>query len=161
MAGVAVLDDAAGDDGDGASASEGFWGSPIVVHTHTVEAEAGSASADSSEIVSEAEGAAFHRMPTSSFTALVVPLVIKGSGRPLPIPKEYGKAISTVKDSVRALRRTIRDMGLEDTQRKELQAAVQASFREWLASSGQLRQVTDLVRLQREATRHAKSASSS
>jgi len=146
---------------NGSGGADGYWGLPLIVHTHSPEAEP--ELREGTEGVSEGEGATFHKLAPSGFSALVVPVVglKSASGAPvLPLPEEYAKALATQRDSVRALRRAIREMGLEEGQRKELQSAVQASFREWLATSGNLRQVTDLVRLQRESSKLERTSSS-
>lgn len=160
LAGVRILPDS-DKPRDGTGGTDGYWGLPLIVHTHSPEAEP--EVHEGSDGLSEAEGATYHKLSPAGFSALVVPVVgLKPtSGAPLlPLPEEYAKALTTQRNSVRALRRAIREMGLEDAQRKELQAAVQANFREWLATSGNLRQVTDLVRLQRESSRLERTGSS-
>ena len=39
---------------------------------------------------------------------------------------------------------------LDDARKRELQTVIQAHFKEWLHSSGNLRQVYDLARMERE-----------
>ena len=39
---------------------------------------------------------------------------------------------------------------LDDNRKRELQTVIQAHFKEWLHSSGNLRQVYDLARMERE-----------
>lgn len=39
---------------------------------------------------------------------------------------------------------------LEEQRKKELQAVIQAHFKEWLVNSGNMRQIYDLARLERE-----------
>ena len=52
----------------------------------------------------------------------------------------------------------IKEAGLDDGPRHELQVAVQAHFRDWLVASGQVRQVADLVRLHREDSKERSSS---
>ena len=39
---------------------------------------------------------------------------------------------------------------LDDARKRELQAVIQAHFKEWLNASGNMRQVYDLARMERE-----------
>ena len=44
------------------------------------------------------------------------------------------------------LQAAVREASLEEARRRELQAAIQAHFREWLLTSGNMRQILDLSR---------------
>lgn len=65
----------------------------------------------------------------------------------MPLPSDYRDAMKARLRQVREVRREIRDAGLDQDQQGTLQGAIQAHFREWLLSSGRLRQVSDLVRI--------------
>jgi len=68
-------------------------------------------------------------------------------GRAVPLPAAYEAAMKARLRQVREVRRNIRDAALSQEQQAALQSAIQAHFREWLLSSGRLRQVSDLVRI--------------
>lgn len=68
-------------------------------------------------------------------------------GNAIPLPEPYSEAMRARLKQVREVRRHIRDAGLSAEQQSTLQGAIQAHFREWLLSSGRLRQVSDLVRI--------------
>jgi TBCC domain-containing protein 1 len=68
---------------------------------------------------------------------------------PFAVPPEYVRALDTKVRAVASLRSALRDAGLGEHARRELQATIQAFFREWLTSSGSMRQVYDLARIER------------
>ncbi len=43
---------------------------------------------------------------------------------------------------------------LDDNKKRELQSVIQSHFKEWLLSSGNMRQVYDLARMEREPPQH-------
>ena len=43
---------------------------------------------------------------------------------------------------------------LDDSKKRELQSVIQSHFKEWLLSSGNMRQVYDLARMEREPPQH-------
>jgi TBCC domain-containing protein 1 len=43
---------------------------------------------------------------------------------------------------------------LDDNKKRELQSVIQSHFKEWLLSSGNMRQVYDLARMEREPQQH-------
>ena len=51
--------------------------------------------------------------------------------------------------AVASLRAALRDAGLDEASKRELQATIQAYFKEWLLTSGSMRQVYDLARIER------------
>lgn len=85
----------------------------------------------------------------------------------VPLPAEYATVLGRRKAAVDGLRSLIGASDLSDEQATELQTALQAHFREWLATSGALRGVGDSVRLHRvgrfglPAHRHTRSHSGS
>ena len=70
---------------------------------------------------------------------------------PFPLPPAYEAAREAKVAAIADLRAAVRRAALADARKRELQAAIQAHFKEWLASSGMMRQVYDLARLEREA----------
>mmetsp|Transcript_707 Transcript_707/g.2084 ORF Transcript_707/g.2084 Transcript_707/m.2084 type:complete len:651 (+) Transcript_707:360-2312(+) len=79
-----------------------------------------------------------------------------GSGSPMamapavfPLPPEYEAAKDRKVASVADLRNAVKTAQLDDDRKRELQAVIQAHFKEWLLSSGNMRQVYDLARMER------------
>ena len=68
---------------------------------------------------------------------------------PFSVPEAYVRALDQKVKSVASLRAAMRDAGLDDDQKRELQATIQAYFKEWLLTSGSMRQVYDLARIER------------
>ena len=68
---------------------------------------------------------------------------------PFSVPEAYVRALDQKVRSVASLRAAMRDAGLDDDQKRELQATIQAYFKEWLLTSGSMRQVYDLARIER------------
>ncbi len=60
---------------------------------------------------------------------------------PFPLPPEYDAALSTKYATVMDMRARIKAGGMEESRRQQLQAVVQAYFRDWLQSSSLIRQV--------------------
>lgn len=71
-----------------------------------------------------------HRAPHGPLPAL-----------PYPLPTEYDKALQSKYAVVTDLRARIKGSVLEEGRRQQLQGVIQAYFREWLHSSGAIRQV--------------------
>ena len=68
---------------------------------------------------------------------------------PFAVPPEYVRALDTKVRAVASLRLALRDAGLGEHAKRELNLTIQAFFREWLTSSGSMRQVYDLARIER------------
>jgi len=49
--------------------------------------------------------------------------------------------------AVKSIRRAMRDADIDNEAKKDLQAKIEASFQEWLVSSGNIRQINDLLHL--------------
>jgi len=71
------------------------------------------------------------------------------NANPFMVPLVYASALDDTVKRVMSLRAAVRDAALEESRRRELQATVQAFFKEWLVSTGQMRQVYDLLRMER------------
>ncbi|KAF8056726.1 tbccd1 [Scenedesmus sp. PABB004] len=67
---------------------------------------------------------------------------------PFPLPEPYDAALAQQSSVVGELRGRIRGSGLDEPRRSALQGVIQAYFREWLHSSGAIRQVYDLSKLE-------------
>jgi len=81
---------------------------------------------------------------------------------PFETPPSYVAALDAKMQRVNDVRTRVRDSSLSESKRSELQGAIQAHFKEWLASSGHSRQIFDLSALEREDMRaHASPSTSS
>ncbi|RHY27265.1 hypothetical protein DYB25_012888, partial [Aphanomyces astaci] len=68
------------------------------------------------------------------------------------LPVEFEHAVRRAQDNVDGLRRLIDEF--DTPVKKVLEQAIQAKFKEWLVVSGNMRQVLDLVQLEK-ARQHA------
>ncbi|KAK9810967.1 hypothetical protein WJX73_001581 [Symbiochloris irregularis] len=69
---------------------------------------------------------------------------------PFRLPPAYEEAKERKVAAVSELRNAVKQAVLDDARKRELQAVIQAHFKEWLNSSGNMRQVYDLARMERE-----------
>ncbi|KAF6253343.1 tubulin binding cofactor C-domain-containing protein [Scenedesmus sp. NREL 46B-D3] len=67
---------------------------------------------------------------------------------PFPLPDAFDAALQQQCAVVSELRSRIRGSGLDEARRNTLQGCIQSFFREWLHSSGAIRQVYDLSKLE-------------
>lgn len=67
-----------------------------------------------------------------------------------PLPPEYEEAKERKVASVADLRNAVKTAQLDDERKRELHSVIQAHFKEWLLSSGSMRQVYDLARMERD-----------
>jgi len=88
-------------------------------------------------------------MAPKDFVPFTVPFVMKGETKsnPLVLPEEYAKALAEKEQAVKSIRRAMRDADIDNEAKKDLQAKIEASFQEWLVSSGNIRQINDLLHL--------------
>ncbi len=70
------------------------------------------------------------------------------TANPFPLPAAYADATEAKVRRVGELQTAVREAALDDARRRELQAAIQSHFRDWLITSGNMRQIFDLSRLQ-------------
>jgi TBCC domain-containing protein 1 len=68
---------------------------------------------------------------------------------PFATPAEYVAALDSKVSAVANLRNALREARLDETTKRELQATIQAYFKEWLRTSGSMRQVYELARIER------------
>ena len=68
---------------------------------------------------------------------------------PFSVPDSYVAALDAKVRAVASLRGALRDARLDERAKRELQAVVQAHFKEWLLASGAMRQVYELARIER------------
>ena len=100
-------------------------------------------------------------LPVDKFSPFIVPFrgapaATPGTGaspptqaNPFAVPPAYVQALDQKVKAVASLRAALRDAGLDESDKRELQATIQAYFKEWLLSSGSMRQVYDLARIER------------
>lgn len=72
---------------------------------------------------------------------------------PFFIDDAYVFALDLKVKAVASLRKSLRDADLSDERKRELQATIQSYFKDWLSSSGAMRQVYELARIERGDTR--------
>lgn len=90
-----------------------------------------------------------------------------------PLPPEYAAAVQLKEESVSKLRGAVKSVrrrcnvspvgvcrfttstraqaNLPEEKKREVQSIIQSYFREWLTSSGRMRQIYDLARLEKDA----------
>ena len=68
---------------------------------------------------------------------------------PFAVPDAYVAALDAKVRAVAALRGALRDARLGEEKKRDLQATIQAHFKEWLLESGCMRQVYELARIER------------
>ena len=100
-------------------------------------------------------------LPADKFSPFIVPFrgapaAAPGTGaapptqaNPFAVPPAYVQALDQKVKAVASLRAALRDARLDESDKRELQATIQAYFKEWLLSSGSMRQVYDLARIER------------
>lgn len=74
-----------------------------------------------------------------------------GGGTVFPLPPEYEAAVNKKIESVAKLRAAVKSANLPEERKREVQNVIQSYFREWLNSSGKMRQIYDLARLEKDA----------
>lgn len=89
-------------------------------------------------------------LPPKEFNLFKIPFIFENvqepitNGLPSPLPPEYAKAYEEMQASVASWKRKVRDMGLENTERREYQDFVQQSFQLWLSERGLQTQLDQL-----------------
>eukprot|EP00898_Chlorokybus_atmophyticus_P006070 jgi/Chlat1/6464/Chrsp45S05975 len=68
---------------------------------------------------------------------------------PYTLPVAYAAALESKIKAVADLRQAVRDANLEEGRRRDLQNVIQLHFKDWLQTSGNLRQVYDLARIEK------------
>ena len=104
------------------------------------------------------EPPAVERMSPEAFAPFIVPF--RGDfyqtfstkttrANPFAVPETYVAALDAKVRAVAALRGALRDARLGEEKKRDLQATIQAHFKEWLLESGCMRQVYELARIER------------
>ena len=101
---------------------------------------------------------AVERMSPEAFAPFIVPFrgdalndsITKTTrANPFAVPDAYVAALDAKVRAVAALRGALRDARLGEEKKRDLQATIQAHFKEWLLESGSMRQVYELARIER------------
>ncbi|OWZ12953.1 hypothetical protein PHMEG_00013804 [Phytophthora megakarya] len=69
--------------------------------------------------------------------------------RPFPIPPEYVAAVRKQYDTVESLRQLVTSDEFDLTKKRTMEVVIQLKFKEWLSSTSNVRQILDLVHLDR------------
>ena len=69
---------------------------------------------------------------------------------PFALPAEYAAILAERVTAVERVRGAVKDASLSPDQQREVEEALRARFAEWLVSSGNLRQIVDLVQAERQ-----------
>uniref|UniRef100_A0A1D1ZXZ4 TBCC domain-containing protein 1 n=1 Tax=Auxenochlorella protothecoides TaxID=3075 RepID=A0A1D1ZXZ4_AUXPR len=68
---------------------------------------------------------------------------------PFPLPQQYFETWEAKMAAAGEVRAAVKEAALEEGRRRELMAAIQASFKDWLQSTGSMRHVYDIARMER------------
>jgi TBCC domain-containing protein 1 len=121
---------------------------------------------DSHETQSERTDRVVERLAPEAFAPFIVPFrgekekkknrnkkiddaEIVTQANPFAVPDAYVAALDAKVRAVASLRGALRDARLDEHTKRELQATIQAHFKEWLLASGSMRQVYELARIER------------
>lgn len=89
----------------------------------------------------------------ASFREVVVPVKVPGSSsagdRPFPLPQEYAAALKAQHETVEALRHLVRSDEFDLSTKRAMETVIQTRFKEWLSTTGNARQILDLVHIER------------
>ncbi|KAJ0403737.1 hypothetical protein P43SY_003042 [Pythium insidiosum] len=91
----------------------------------------------------------------ATFRETCVPVKIKGLGpaeRPFPLPAPYADALRQQQDVVEALRRLVCSDEFDLSTKRSMETVIQMRFKEWLNTTGNVRQILDLVQIEKTRT---------
>lgn len=93
------------------------------------------------------ESHVFKEMDPGAFFTFSIPFDMKGNTKrcPVPLPESYELAIHSREKRVDDWHQLVRESKLGKSQRKQLQAAVQHRFQEWLSDTGNAHQLEGLL----------------
>ena len=78
---------------------------------------------------------------------MVIPYENKPITNVLLTPKEYFEVLKEKENVFQNLKNLIKDSNLSEDQEKALHVAIQGYYREWLVSSGNIKNLTDIVKM--------------
>ena len=128
------------------------WNDPQCVFAHGVSSSEAPACADDGD--SNRASVVVERLSPEAFAPFIVPFRSAARGvvtraNPFAVPDAYVAALDAKVRAVASLRGALRDARLDEHTKRELQATIQAHFKEWLLASGSMRQVYELARIER------------
>eukprot|EP00164_Ancoracysta_twista_P002665 GFYU01003543.1.p1 GENE.GFYU01003543.1~~GFYU01003543.1.p1 ORF type:complete len:546 (-),score=72.71 GFYU01003543.1:47-1684(-) len=87
-----------------------------------------------------------------NYNTFSVPFKMNGTTRanPCTIPPEYAVHVERKQKAFTVLRQAIKEIKMDDNTQKDLQQIIQNQFKEWLMTSGNLRQIQDLLHLDQQ-----------
>ncbi|GLE01642.1 hypothetical protein PINS_up010476 [Pythium insidiosum] len=88
----------------------------------------------------------------ATFRETCVPVKIKGLGaaeRPFPLPAPYADALRQQQDVVESLRRLVCSDEFDLSTKRSMETVIQMRFKEWLNTTGNVRQILDLVQIEK------------
>lgn len=71
------------------------------------------------------------------------------SERPFPIPAEYTAAVRKQYETVESLRKLVTSDEFDITAKRTMEVVIQLKFKEWLSATSNVRQILDLVQIER------------
>lgn len=101
-------------------------------------------------------------LPPDSFFSFTVPVQMEGStvANPCDLPEPYNNALSTRAARVMDVQSSLQEAQLNTDLKTNLEKIVETQFHDWLAKSGNLQQVKDLIHLASDASSSSTRASS-
>jgi len=94
-------------------------------------------------------------LPPDQFYSLTIPLSSPDAALPVEtlfmIPPEYQKHLTERENLVNGIQNIVFESNLNEKQQREVEEAVRSKFSEWLITSGNLRQVLDLVQIEKKS----------
>jgi len=93
-------------------------------------------------------------MNPKDFLPITIPVLSaadEGSlGAQCALPAPFMQSLQSKYQVVTDMRQRILELGLDEGKQKDLKAAIQVRFKDWLVASGNIRQVNDLIRIEQE-----------
>lgn len=91
-------------------------------------------------------------MTPEQLVPFVVPFTMKGNtvANPCKLAPAYTEALLKKQKAIAQLREQIGKLTTDDGVQRDVQAVVEGQFKEWLATSGNIRQIYDLLKLSGE-----------
>lgn len=89
----------------------------------------------------------------SAYREICIPVKPGAAGgpveRPFPIPPEFSASLKAQLETVESLRQLVRSDEFDLQTKRTMEMVIQLRFKDWLSSSGNVRQILDLVHLER------------
>jgi len=148
------------------------WDRPVVLGADVTIHDSSGSSKSSPDVVRISSGVSL--MPPDAFGLFIVPFrecatdeadltaayTMTTQANPFETPANYVAALDAKMQRVNEVRARVRDAELSDAKRSELQGAIQAHFKDWLASTGKSREIFDLGAIERDAISRARARAS-